>query len=104
MPKIPYIEKSYLGIPNRVHLAQAKRMLELGVTPQEVLAPPLEGEKMGGWHKVSTLFPKSPCGSCQAGWGSYSSCVDKHGDLWIKCDDCSETCERLKKWREENES
>lgn len=49
---------------------------------------------MGEWHKYKPC--DSPCATCQMGWGSQSTYVDSTGELWIKSDSCSETCELLK--------
>ncbi len=50
---------------------------------------------MGDWHKVERK-PYSPCDGCEMGFCSYSQ-KEVDGELYVKTDNCHETCERVKR-------
>lgn len=51
---------------------------------------------MGEWHKVEPK-PYSPCDNCQSGSCGITSEI-RNGELWMKSDDCHETCERYREY------
>ena len=57
---------------------------------------------MGEWHKYQPPDPNHPCTNCQVGWGNVSSEM-RGSELWLKSDDCHETCQLLKDWQERQE-
>ena len=48
---------------------------------------------MGEWHKHQPPDPNHPCTNCQAGSCGVTSEI-RDGELWMKSDDCTETCQR----------
>lgn len=55
---------------------------------------------MEEWREVHLYpFGSYPCEGCQTGWASQISKVE-NGKHHINNDDCSETCQRLKDWKE----
>jgi len=36
---------------------------------------------------------RTPCDDCCVGWGSSTSYIDVNGDLWVKNEDCHDTCQ-----------
>lgn len=57
---------------------------------------------MGEWYKYQPTNPNHPCTNCQAGSGSASSKI-QDGELWVKYDNCYETCLLLKDWQKRQE-
>lgn len=55
---------------------------------------------MSEWHKYEVAG--FPCMGCQFGYSNISSEM-RSGELWVKSDDCSETCLLLKNWRRRQE-